>query len=58
MCWERMGERWLHERWTDDVKVREASEKHPLADDEREHVSTLREPVEESVEVEEELARV
>ena len=53
-----MGEGAMRERWTTDVKGRETGEKQVLADHDLEHAETWREPIEEPVEVEEELARV
>ncbi len=51
MCWERMVE-----RWADDVEATEVRAK-PLAD-ELERPETPREPTEEPIEAEAELARV
>jgi hypothetical protein len=53
MCWERMGE-----RWTDDVRAKETTETRVTVDDELERPETWREPTEEPIEAEKELARV
>ncbi len=52
MCWERLNERWM-----DDVTAKETRENPVASDDELEPLEASV-PSEESVEVEEELARV